>query len=72
MQPDQAPIAATLKAMPLKGIIEMFEETNTLPMTPALGTVRGWLMDGLEERDPAAFTSWIESVQSSPRQFYQI
>ena len=29
-----------------------------------LYTVRGWLMDELERRDPAAFDAWMESDES--------
>lgn len=53
----------------LDKLIEQFEltETNNDPYIP---TVRGWLMDELESRDPDAFDTWLESEEDSPRKFF--
>jgi len=53
----------------LDKLIEQFEltETNNDPYIP---TVRGWLMDELESRNPDAFDTWLESEEDSPRKFF--
>lgn len=40
-------------------LIELWELTtnNTNPETP---TVRGWLMDEIEKRNPAGFEAWLD------------
>lgn len=42
---------------------------------PSIYTVRGWLMDELEARDPEAFNKWIDTdfeseQETSPRNFF--
>lgn len=51
-------------------LIKDFELTEALPMSPELPTVRGWIMDELESRNPGAFWAWIESDSPSPRAFF--
>ena len=53
----------------MEQLIEDFEitETNNDPYIP---TVRGWIMDELENRDAEAFDKWIDSNEESPRKFY--
>ena len=51
-------------------LIDDFELTEALPMSPELPTVRGWIMDELENRNPDAFWAWIESDSHSPRAFF--
>lgn len=34
-------------------------------------TVRGWLMDELEARNPEAFDAWLEAYTDSPRRFFE-
>ena len=52
--------AALLKAMTTRELIDAFilSDTNT---DPNVYTVRGWLMDELERRNPEAFDAWMES-----------
>ena len=42
-------------------------ETNKDTYIP---TVRGWIMDELEKRDPEAFGKWIDSNDASPKAFF--
>ena len=51
-------------------LVEMFEITDTQEMTPDLATVRGWIMDELQARNPEAFDDWITSDDDSPRKFF--
>ena len=39
----------------------LFNETNNIPMTQAVATVRGWIMDALEAKDPDAMNDWMEN-----------
>ena len=50
-------------------LIEQFELTE-LVSDENISTVRGWLMDELEKRNPEAFDKWIEAYTESPREFY--
>lgn len=33
-------------------------------------TVRGWVIDELEKRNPVAFEEWVLSNEDSPRRFF--
>ena len=50
-----------------------WELTDTLPMSPGLPTVRGWIMDEFRRRDQKAFDAWIEDddLDASPRKYYR-
>jgi len=50
-------------------LIADFEETNNTTRIE-IYTVRGWLMDELEKRNPEAFNEWLESNEYSPRKFF--
>lgn len=54
-----------MSAFSTKKLIELWEATNKAPMTPELPTVRGWLMDEIERREPRGFNAWLE--QDTPR-----
>lgn len=45
----------------LPQLLEEWELTTTQPYSQELATVRGWLMDELEERHPEAFNKWLDS-----------
>ena len=65
-----AKVAAILAARSLKDLIRDFEITEDMrdENTP---TVRGWLMDELERRNPEAFELWLdEGYDQSPRNFF--
>lgn len=61
---------AIVAARTTKQLILDFEITEQLPMTPELPTVRGWIMDELEARNPEAYWLWIDSNEESPRSFF--
>ena len=50
-------------------LVTMFEMTETMD-GENIPTVRGWIMDELEHRDPEAFDKWLDSMEDSPRRFY--
>jgi hypothetical protein len=51
-------------------LIADWEESDNRPMTETLPIVRGWLLDELEKRDKPSFDRWMDSNESSPRNFY--
>lgn len=50
-------------------LVTMFEMTETTDVEN-IPTVRRWIMDELERRDPEAFDKWLDSMEDSPRRFY--
>lgn len=53
-----------LQDLPTKQLAEILEETDA---TTAEGvTVRGWLLDELEAREPEKFDNWIEFRYEEP------
>ena len=50
----------TIKRMTTNEIIATFILTDT-NNDPNIPTVRGWLMDELEARNPEAFAAWLDS-----------
>lgn len=68
---------ALLARMSTERLVEQFELTETVN-DPNIPTVRGWLMDELEKRDPEAFEAWTDSddifnqdpVESGPRKWF--
>lgn len=53
-------VKAVVKSMTLQNLIEAFIFTNYIN-GPEVPTVRGWLMDELQARNPAAFDAWLDS-----------
>ncbi|MGN0995705.1 MAG: hypothetical protein ACI4PG_02245 [Candidatus Ventricola sp.] len=53
-------------------LVQDWELTDVLPMTPELPIVRGWIMDEFKRRDPAAYDAWCDDddPDASPRSFY--
>lgn len=58
-----------IKGQSTAALIEEFELTET-QNDPYIPTVRGWLMDELEARNPEAFDNWMDSEEDSPRTFF--
>lgn len=44
----------------LKTLIDLWEATESAPFSQGLATMRGWLMDELERRNPEGFSSWLD------------
>ena len=53
-----------LKHLTLEQLLNAWEATEYLN-TPETATVRGWLMDEIERRNPEGFTAWLD--QEVPR-----
>ncbi len=49
-----------LGRMSLGRLVDLFEET-TNKKDPHNPTVRGWLMDAIEEKNPEGFDAWLDS-----------
>ena len=49
-----------LTRMPLPQLLDLWGETTT-NNSPCIPTVRGWLMDELEKREPDRFNKWLEA-----------
>ena len=49
-----------------------WELTEALPMTPELPTVRGWIMDEFQRRNPEAYDAWFDDddPDASPRSYF--
>ena len=66
MSKAESKARALIAAQSTAQLVEQFELTE-LVNTSGIYTVRGWLMDELQKRNPAAFDKWIESEDESPR-----
>ena len=55
-----AKIANLFAQLSTEKLIESWELTDT-NKDPNISTVRGWLMDELESRNPEAFNTWMEA-----------
>lgn len=53
-----------LSRMSLERLVALFEETTNNNGT-YIPTVRGWLMDAIEAKNPEGFDAWIESELAS-------
>lgn len=51
-----------LKAMSLKKLVELFVLTGHMN-DQHIPTVRGWLMNAIEEKNPAGFDKWLDSEE---------
>lgn len=49
-----------LKSMSLSKLVELFELTSSMN-DENIPTVRGWLMDEIESRNPEGFDRWLDS-----------
>lgn len=48
-----------LKELTLDQLLSVWEETERLN-TPEMPTLRGWLMDEIERRNPSGFNAWLD------------
>lgn len=56
---------AMIKAKTTRQLIDTFILTGVVN-DPHIYTVRGWIMDELESRNPEAFEAWLESDEYFP------
>lgn len=59
-QYEATPNPAQITSASLERLLDLWEETAAAPFSLDLATVRGWLMDELERRNPEGFTAWLE------------
>ena len=65
-----AKIASLFAQLSIEKLIESWELTGT-NKDPNISTVRGWLMDEMESRNPEAFNSWMEAdPHATARSFF--
>jgi hypothetical protein len=50
-----------LNRLTVKQLIDLWNETEHQLMSIDLATVRGWIMDCLECKDPEAFNQWVDA-----------
>lgn len=60
---------ARIRGLSLLALLDAFDATEERT-DEEMPRIRGWLMDELEGRNPAAFVRWLDSVNTSPREFY--
>lgn len=60
LHPAPAKAAALLRSRPTRALITDFVLTGSVH-NPDIPTVRGWIMEELEARDPSAFNAWLDS-----------
>ena len=53
-----------LKSMTTEKLCELFEQTENMS-DENIPTVRGWLMDEIEMRNPEGFNKWLDSDDCS-------
>lgn len=61
-----------LAARTTEQLVQDWELTEVLPMTPELPIVRGWIMDEFQRREPVAYDAWCDDddLDASPRSYY--
>lgn len=59
----------TLTGLTLEQLVEVFEDTEEMH-DAEIPTVRGWIMDELEKRNPGALERWLGANEGSPRRFF--
>ena len=65
-----AKIANLFAQLSTEKLIESWELTDT-NNDPNISTVRGWLMDEMERRNPEAFNTWMEAdPHATARSFF--
>jgi len=58
---ESSPRPAAIREMATVQLISCFLDTTPEPPSIELATVRGWMLDELEERNPDAFDAWMLS-----------
>ena len=60
---------AIIASQSTERLVEQFE-LSELSNDPHIPTVRGWIMDELEKRNPEAFDKWLDNYDESPRAYF--
>jgi hypothetical protein len=61
----------SLKQSSVSKLCDLWDETEKQEMTQEVADIRGWLMDALESKSPVFFSNWIDSLEDSPRRYFQ-
>lgn len=56
----------TLRKMSLESLVEKFELTESMSGAEVF-EARGWLMDAIEEKNPAGFSAWLDTKAPQDR-----
>ena len=59
----------TITAQTTSQLLDLFDLTEIMN-NKNIPTVRGWIMDELEKRNPEAFDAWMDSEDNTPRRFF--
>lgn len=66
-----AQTAEMLAGRSTQNLCELFDLTDAQPVSQSVADVRGAIMTALEQRDPEAFSRWIEEgYDASPRVYF--
>lgn len=63
---------AMLSKRTMAQLLQDWDLTEHMPFRQEVATIRGWLLEEFERRDPEAFDAWLESddPEASPRYFF--
>ena len=61
--------AQKLNELSVTQLIKYFEVLDVSP-DPNVPTVRGWILEELNRRNPVAFEAFVDSCDDSPRAYY--
>lgn len=64
---------AMLATRTMSELLTCWALTEVAEMTPELPTVRGWIMDELQRRDPEAYDRWMddENPDAQPDTYFR-
>ena len=61
MKHETAPAPAIIAGLTIEQLLNAWETTEFLTISPETAITRGWIMDELEKRNPIAFNAWLDS-----------
>ena len=56
--------------MSVKQLCEVWDIVDSMKTTDEVRTVRGFLLDEFEKRDPVKLEAWLDSKEDSPKNFF--
>lgn len=70
IHPSEIKARALIASRTTYELVLDWEEIEKQPTSEAVFIIRGFLLDELEKRNKAAFDSWLDSNEVSPRKFF--
>ena len=72
MKPQEIAARRTLNRCTIKQLIALWNETEKQIISMDSATVRGWIMDALQAKNPAAFDNWMmcDDGNDKPERFF--